>query len=314
MYGNDLVLTAGGGTHNIGLTIPVRNMFNITGSATLASNWVIQLDAGVTPLKYMTVILNWRASIVLATSSVTVFGRALTKEEAMRKSTIICYYNGSSWEVTILVDSSSKAYNSGTTTTTVTASGGTLAIDPALSSGVQIITGSATLASGFTVTSAGTPVDGDSIKVQYRATLTYSGGNVVTIYGLQLSSAQALKGASDIYAIYDGGTASWRAILLDSTLLNENLWELSASGTQGCQRLNAVTGCLGVGNYNRIDGYTVVATGNHNSCSGDRNTVTGNANQISGQQNVINTASHSDVSGYTNNVTGGICCASLHIK
>ncbi len=79
--------------------------------------------------------------------------------------------------------------------------GGTVSLTPGTDKGYQEITGSPTLASGYSVVGAGSPLDGDQFIVSYRATPTLS-GQTVTIFGAQLTALQAVSGKILVRATY----------------------------------------------------------------------------------------------------------------
>jgi len=69
-----------------------------------------------------------------------------------------------------------------------------------------VISGTSTLSSGLTIQHSGTPTEGILYNIKYQAQVTYSGGNVVTIFGAALTQAQAMQELT-ISAYYDG--SSW---------------------------------------------------------------------------------------------------------
>lgn len=101
----------------------------------------------------------------------------------------------------------------GVNTNVLTNAGGTINLTPGTSKEYQLITGSATLAAPYNFTFIGTPMDGDRFYFDYRATMTVA-ASTITIAGIQLTSAEALAGASVIYAYYDTASAAWKAQIL----------------------------------------------------------------------------------------------------
>jgi hypothetical protein len=104
---------------------------------------------------------------------------------------------------------------SGTTSTALTAGGGTINLTPGTSAGYQVITGSVTLSSSWTIQGAGSPIDGDTFFVDYRGTITASGNNI-TIFGISLTDTQILEGRVIVKATYDSTLGGYRAVLLYS--------------------------------------------------------------------------------------------------
>ena len=101
----------------------------------------------------------------------------------------------------------------GITVTPVTSGGGTISLSPGVSTKLLVLTGTTTLTSALTVQTIGSPIDGDSFVVDYRATLTPNGNNV-TIFGLGLSPSEAASGNSLIYTWYSASTSTWYSKLI----------------------------------------------------------------------------------------------------
>jgi hypothetical protein len=90
--------------------------------------------------------------------------------------------------------------------------GGTLNLTPGTDKGYIILTGTGTLTGSWTVQGDGTPLDGETFIVDYRATLTRDGNNV-TIFGISLTDTQALQGKCVVVATYDGVATAYRTRL-----------------------------------------------------------------------------------------------------
>ena len=98
----DIELSSGGGTINLSLTEYVE-VYNITGSGTLAGNYVIQANPAHTPKKGMVLNFLYNATMTLATNNITICGQQLTAGQAAKKCIIQAVYSGSAW-VVILID------------------------------------------------------------------------------------------------------------------------------------------------------------------------------------------------------------------
>jgi len=96
-----ITLTAGGGTVNLKVD-SLTPLYYISGTATLLGSWVIQPDPGSTnPLiKGMVCVIDYKAVITLGVNTLTLFGQAIPKEQALKPGTFICTYDGSDWNVT----------------------------------------------------------------------------------------------------------------------------------------------------------------------------------------------------------------------
>jgi len=109
---------------------------------------------------------------------------------------------------------------SGVNATALTAGGGTINIEAGVDKGTQVYTGSATLLGSWVIQPTAVPttpyLDGDEIWIIYNATLT-PGANTVTIFGIQLTTQQALAGNVVIRAIYKLSNTTWYADLFSSS-------------------------------------------------------------------------------------------------
>lgn len=272
MYGNDIVLLAAGGTHTITPTIPFTDSFRITGSVTLVGNIVLQYDPTFTPVKYDLICFSWEATVTLGTSTVTIFGTTLTKEQCFGKGFIHCMYNGSSWDVRYYTSITDKAtgIGSGATTTVLTNGGGTITMDITKNDNTLVLTGSPTLSSSWTVVAGGTPRAGDMQICHYKATATV-GANTITILGQLLSTEQALAGNSIVISSYDGSL--WRSILLDPpTPAPAAVWEVGA-GILSAQIVGG--GCNASGENSVALGLASVSSGQYSFATGSSTAATG---------------------------------------
>ena len=176
-------MVAAGGSPTLDVTNPsVRYLLN--GSATLLASYTFA-ETG-TAVSGMVYIVDYNATMTLNGNNITIFGRALTQAQALSKFTLVAIYENASFQTWILpeVGVTGRFYH-GVTTTTVPAGGGTVSLNPALHKGFQVFNsgaGTITLTSDYTITSTGTPVEGDEFYVLWSGTV-YPNGNTVTIFG-----------------------------------------------------------------------------------------------------------------------------------
>jgi hypothetical protein len=299
MYGTDIALTAGGGTVNLSALPGSPDEYIVTGSATLAGSWTIQLDPAETPLKWKYFVFHYNATILLSVSNVTFFGTALTKEQAAKKSLIVCIYDGAAWNVKVLIDSSSiPGASAGTTSTALTAGGGTINLDPDRDTIVQILTGTPVLVGSWVVQGSGTPVEGDRFMVIYTATSTI-GANSITIFSQVLSTSQALGGDCVVYAVYSGAAGGWKSILIEGSEGHSYMYEYGSAGTESCTRTNSTTSNDATGNYAQVSGgQSNTASGAHSVVPGGQtNTASGAHSNIGGGQTNTASGTHSNTGG-----------------
>ena len=115
--------------------------------------------------------------------------------------------------------------------------GGTLEpLVAGVDSGVVNVTGTKTLSSAFNLPLSTAAINGDRFDIWYRADITAntSGGNKVTIAGVDLTDTEALNGSTKpilIQANYLGATDSWKVIkILNSDETERTLGNPTANG------------------------------------------------------------------------------------
>jgi hypothetical protein len=84
------------------------NRYYVTGTATLAAPVTIQSSG--TPVFGMEYELVWNAVVTKGAFEVSVFGYSLTDEQATKDGRIIAFYNGSSFDVTVIPSFSMEAF------------------------------------------------------------------------------------------------------------------------------------------------------------------------------------------------------------
>lgn len=101
----------------------------------------------------------------------------------------------------------------GTATTTLLAAGATVTLTPGTSKQYQLVLGSAALLGNVVFNFGGTPKDGDTFFIDYRATMT-QGAFTVVLGAITLTLTQALEGGVVVYCYYDLPNATWRSRIL----------------------------------------------------------------------------------------------------
>ncbi len=104
----------------------------------------------------------------------------------------------------------------GVQVTTLTAGGATVSLTPATSKKVQIVVGSPTLTGSTVIQTVGTPIDGDSFIVDYRATAIPNGQNV-TVFGIQLSDSEVSSGDVLVETWYAASTSTWYSKIISNS-------------------------------------------------------------------------------------------------
>lgn len=105
----------------------------------------------------------------------------------------------------------------GVETTALTNGGGTINLEPGVDKGYQVYTGTITMSASWTIQIQAAPatpyLDGDEMYVDYR-TLATTGANTVTIFGIELTTTQALEGRVILLAKYKLSNTTWYYTIL----------------------------------------------------------------------------------------------------
>lgn len=210
---NIFEIDASAGTDTIQLAQNTRVYKIVTdGSVTLLNSYAV--IAQETPIEDDQVEIEYEGSVTLNGNSITILGRTLSQSEALSKLRIIANYNEdtSSWAVSVSKDHTKSQYP-GVASYTLLAAGGTKTLVPGVDKDTIYITGSPTLISGFSLTTGGSPVSGDTFKVIYAATPDTNAPPVsVSLFGVTLTEAQAESGQLWGITEYDG--SAWRTRIL----------------------------------------------------------------------------------------------------
>lgn len=102
----------------------------------------------------------------------------------------------------------------GITSTTLTNGGGTISLTPGSSKGILYLSGTPSLAANWSVVGAGSPIDGDTFYVYYRAVPTLN-GNTITIFGSLLTDVQAVSGKIYVRATYSSTLVAYTTVVFD---------------------------------------------------------------------------------------------------
>lgn len=214
----------------------------LNGSATLVGSFTFAQSG--TPQAGMAYVVDYNAQMTLNGQNITIFGRALTQEEALKKFRLIAIYDGSAFQTWVLPETSmtGRFYN-GVKTNTVLAAGGTISLNPALDKGYQVFTSAVavSLLAGYAVTSAGTPQEGDEFYCLWAGGVTPN-GQTVTIFGQALSDSQVLNGGVMVHVVYSG--SAWvvleGATIPSSSVVSKTYAQLQTLVSAGTLQINTV--------------------------------------------------------------------------
>lgn len=104
----------------------------------------------------------------------------------------------------------------GVQATTLTVGGGSVTVQPGVDKGHIVLTGTGALTGSWSYNLGGSPIDGDTFIVDYKATFTTS-QNTVTIFGVSLTEAQIGGENVSLQATYISSSSSWSVVTLRDT-------------------------------------------------------------------------------------------------
>lgn len=206
------ILGTGGGTITIDTLLSI-NEYVFNGVGSLTSNWTIQPSGPPAPVSPTTVKIFFNCNFLLNGSTITIFGKTLSSQQALDGNVIIeATYDlvGADWIVVITQSAADQLpLVQGVNTRTLSAGGGTITLTPGIDNEWQELIGTTTLTSSWTVTGAATA---GKFLIHYSGSLTPAGHNL-TIFGLSLTQDQIANGQLFVTAEYDVINSVWRAQL-----------------------------------------------------------------------------------------------------
>jgi hypothetical protein len=329
---SEIAIANAGGTINVDVTEYV-GLYTVSPATTgiLTGSTTIAPTGTDTPgVQYL---FDLKGGITLGAFSVTVFGYSLTAVQADKGCIILAYYNGSTYDIKLFVDHSQLAVVESdrlvgdiplsklaidarltTNTTNIASTGGTTNFAVSTADRYQIITGTGTLTGSVTIATTGTPIDGYTFLVDYRATFDIDVFGV-SILGEVLNASAALSGGVLVLGVYDATAAAFRVrVLMDSqavdVIISDNIANLDGAkidaGSISASKMaagnttdlytefvnanvaNVVTGdnAFGIGEDNTVSGNNAVALGESNVASGANSFAVGRDNTASGARSV----------------------------
>lgn len=204
---NFLLLTTGGTLDNVvGPSYYDLNIYT-TSSITLTSSFSVTPSINVDGTRFT---ILWNADVTLGGFTVTICGQTINQDQINQSGTFECYYDGSAWVVQYFADGSDQPQNAQGVTSVNVPTGGTLTLTAGVSTQYQRLVGSpTTLITNYQVTAGTSGVKpGSSFNVEVAGGVT-TGSNTFTVFGVSISSQQALNGGVTVNAYFDG--VVWRA-------------------------------------------------------------------------------------------------------
>lgn len=165
-------ITNGGGTINLDVADSTVTLYVFSGTANLSGSWVIQ-PTGI-PIQGMLFPIKWVSDCTLNANNVTIFGTALTKDQALSDLEITAYYNGSAWDVDIL-DAEFSVTNGLQLINGTTGLGGTLTQDTTIVHNTNSLT--------FTGDTVNTVLNGDISSLPFSGLTSNEGSGLTGIFG-----------------------------------------------------------------------------------------------------------------------------------
>lgn len=202
-------IVQGGGADVISWDNVDRHIVFSNGTITLAGNYSLNFVGS--PQIGHEININYSASIELDGNSLTLLGRDLTQDEAYSDLTVIGIYTDQGWEVQFLKNHSSQDYPG--VEEVIMGTSGNVTLVPGINKSSILVTGSPTLVGNWSIDGGGSPVDGDTFHIIYRAT-PITGSNTVSIFGEVIKDFEAREGQIDAYCTYDATNFQWEVTIL----------------------------------------------------------------------------------------------------
>jgi hypothetical protein len=212
-YNQQYTIPNGGGTITLNLLTDQYHLHLFRGTATLSSGYTIQ-PSGVptTPTRYR---LFYNGNVTYTASNViTVFGRVLTQEQALKGSClieIVYDFIAAAWAVSV-TEGFDTDYE-GMTITDMNLAGDTITLN-SNSKQVQYFRANGVLAGNYAVTFSGTFRDGQTFFLKVAATLTIN-ASALTFLGVSIGAELAALGNYTIIGWYDLANTTFRTQLIE---------------------------------------------------------------------------------------------------
>jgi len=274
-----------------------------------------------------------KGGITLGAFAVTVFGYSLTANQASKGCFFRAYYNGTTYDVQLFVDHSQLGVVESdrlagniplsklaadarltTDSTVIPTTGNTYSLNTASAARYQIYTGTGTLTGSVTIGTTGTPDDGYTIFIDYRATFDVD-TFAVSILGAVLRPEAALSGGIIAMGVWDATAGAFEVrLLVDSAasgiIASDNVFSLNGAKLQAgtvpksamaagsttdlydesvnANVANTVTGdnSFAIGEGNTVNAANALALGEDNVASAQNATAIGKTNISSGPTSV----------------------------
>lgn len=180
----------------------------ILGTATLAANVVINPSTAARGASFN---VRWNGVITLSTFAVTICGQTIKQDQLNQKGNFSCYYDGSNWTVFYYADGSDMPQMAQGSATIAVPTGGTTTLVAGVDKFYQRAVGSpTTLTSNYTITASTSGIKaGSQFLIEIGGSVTLD-GNTMTVFGVDINSAQATSGGVIIIATFDGSV--WRGV------------------------------------------------------------------------------------------------------
>lgn len=214
-----ITLTSAGAT--IDNYVGSNNYVNILilGTATLAANVVINPSTAARGASFN---VRWNGVITLSTFAVTICGQTIKQDQLNQKGNFSCYYDGSNWTVFYYADGSDMPQMAQGSSTIAVPTGGTTTLVAGVDKFYQRAVGSpTTLSSNYTITASTSGIKaGSQFFVEIGGSVTLD-GNTMTVFGVDINSAQASSGGVIIIATFDG--SAWRGVSTSKPITGADL-------------------------------------------------------------------------------------------
>ena len=192
-------------------------MFTSAASVTLAANVIV--NPTVVAGAQGAFKIRWNASLLLSTFSVSICGTTFNQDSVNQPGSFDCFYDGSTWTVFYVPDSSQQPQESKGVGLVTAATSGTTTWVAGSDFFYQKVSGAPTTLIGNLVYTAATSgvKGGTMFFVEIAGGITLS-SSTMTVFGQTILSEDALNGGAMVIACFNQNSNTWTSVYVSKNL------------------------------------------------------------------------------------------------